>query len=793
LSTAAVVGRQDRYRDRHASERLAMSGSSTDGMAAWLRKLPETELAALLERRTDVLHRPLASFDDLASRLSQPQGIGVALRLVDRTAVQVAAVLALLGGRATPQQLTDAVSRTEPVGQDLVEAALARLAGAGLAWPASGGDWRSAGGLAHSAEALLGFGPPLRSALTGAPLLMLREAMGALGLGGARSTYDALNAIAGVFERPGSLRALLDDAPPEVWPLLEHLAGAGHDSPADGSSAEDWLADRLLVLIDHLGGRTLPREVSVLMRGDRLVGVVRREPEEPTAPAPAPASAAELALGLVEDMRTLLDACQAAPVKALQSGGVGVKEQRRLAKGMNLQTEYVAWLLDLAGEAGLLGTMGSAGLVTGGAADWRGLEEPAAHVALVRAVLDSPAGPRPHHGEQPAPLAGWRFADHDLLPLPLVLAGATRHSAAVAEDDERLAAWLDWRHYRPGSAERRRLLLLMQLDQLRLLGLRADGGCAPWAAALRDGSDDEAAAQLAKALPPAQDDAVFQADGTAFVGGRATVGLRALLDAVAGREGERTWRVTAAGVRQVLDDGRHADDLLEELRARSVHRLPQVVEQLVRDVAAKHGRIRVLPANTLLRIDDVPLAVEVLRDKRLKALALSEVLPGVLSSPKPAKDVLAALRSAGHAPVGEAGAARPGRTPKRAVARTRPPRPSVGPLAAEAAARLRAAPRHLAVVPEPAVRKAAVPAATHPLARRLTHLPAGDVVLLVDAVEEGGAVEIDYVASSGRQTTRTIIDPEDTGRLLVAWCELRDDERNFEPARILAVRAMPDY
>lgn len=444
------------------------------------------------------------------------------------------------------------------------------------------------------------------------PLSQLRDVMQQLGLGGARSSHDAVEAVAGLFEDEKRLRAVLDTMPTEAGALVEHLAGDGHGSRLEGGDAERWLAARMLMLVQPQRTRLLAREVALLVRGDRLVGVVRREPKVVPGAEPVAAQAAGEALRLVDHVRAVLAACESDPPKVLQSGGIGVQAQRRLGKTLDLQTEYVAWLLDLAGDARLLGTMGSAGRLTTEADQWRVLDEPAAYVTLIRAVLDSPAGPRPAIGDPPAPLAGWRYPEPSLLPLPLVLAGATRH--AGREDSEALIDWLDWRHYRPFPAGQRRIALECQLHQLMLLALREGDAWPPWAAALSRGDDEAAIRELAGALPPSQDEAVFQADGTVFVGGRPSVALRARLSAVGTQEAERPWRVSAQSVRQVLDGGRSAEGLLGELRKRSKHALPQVVE---------------------LRVEDVPLAVEVLRDKRLKSLALVEVQPGVKRRRRP--------------------------------------------------------------------------------------------------------------------------------------------------------------
>jgi predicted DNA-binding transcriptional regulator YafY len=71
---------------------------------------------------------------------------------------------------------------------------------------------------------------------------------------------------------------------------------------------------------------------------------------------------------------------------------------------------------------------------------------------------------------------------------------------------------------------------------------------------------------------------------------------------------------------------------------------------------------------------------------------------------------------------------------------------------------------------------------------RFEHLPADERLLLARALDDGRPIEIDYVDSAGRRTTRVVEDLDDLGGLLAGWCRLRDDERNFSPDGILAVR-----
>lgn len=625
-----------------------------DGLAAHLQAMPDEALADLLVARPGVLRRPPTNVADLASQLSQQQSVVEGLQQVDRGAVQVAALVALRGGRALVPDLAADLSRTEPVDAMHVTAALDRLAAVGLAWPGADCAWRVPKALRQSAPSLLVHGPPARAVLGTSPLYELRSVLSAHGLGGVRSIAEAVNLLAGVFENEALLRALLAEAPPQVGALLERLLADG--TPED-TPAELWASERLLVVEDAWGGLAPVAEVSRLLLGERYVVRVHREPE---CPGPVPSGQADRAVGLVEKVRALLGLVEAAGVAPLKSGGVGVTEQRRLGKRLGLEQREVAWLLDLAGEAGLLGTGQSAGRLTSAVAAWLALDEAAAYVALASTALDGRAGPRllldPEQVQVdvPPPLAGWRGRHHELVGLRAVAEGGLR-----CGDPDGLVAWLDWRHHRPLPRRLRLLLLQERVLQLELLALCGSAWVAPLLA-----SDSAAAAAVLRAqLPPEQEQAVWQADATAFVAGRPSGGLRALLGAVAGRESERTWRVSADAVRDALDGGASLDGLLAELRERSRHVLPTTVEQAVIDVGRRHGLITVVPSQTLLRVADAALVQQLLRDRQLVPLSLTEVVPGVLASTKKPAEVLLALRRVGHAPTGP-----PVAKPKRAPA-----------------------------------------------------------------------------------------------------------------------------
>lgn len=71
-----------------------------------------------------------------------------------------------------------------------------------------------------------------------------------------------------------------------------------------------------------------------------------------------------------------------------------------------------------------------------------------------------------------------------------------------------------------------------------------------------------------------------------------------------------------------------------------------------------------------------------------------------------------------------------------------------------------------------------------------------DVAAIRNAIRHQKKLKISYQAEDGKQTTRTIwpigIAYFDTQRLVIAWCEMRADFRNFRTDRILAMETLDE-
>jgi hypothetical protein len=198
--------------------------------------------------------------------------------------------------------------------------------------------------------------------------------------------------------------------------------------------------------------------------------------------------------------------------------------------------------------------------------------------------------------------------------------------------------------------------------------------------------------------------------------------------------------------------------------------------------------------------------------RKLAKLGLRQLAPTVLISRSPLDTTVAALRAEGYAPVAETaeGTVRVEKArPRRGTAPVPPPRGTnakdKGRIAATRAAKASAAidcntlaAQLLAAPPtisDPAPFDGGVPFATDTeeiVAGWAKHLPYGDVRQLAHAIDTGRAITVEYVASSGSRTVRTLsrlmLDPP----YLEAWCHLRDAERVFTLSRVHSVMSVPE-
>ena len=227
------------------------------------------------------------------------------------------------------------------------------------------------------------------------------------------------------------------------------------------------------------------------------------------------------------------------------------------------------------------------------------------------------------------------------------------------------------------------------LDAAAFLGVAVvEGGRAQAGLAAQRWLEGDGPAGLAEvaeaALPDGPDRFLLAGDLTVVAPGGLAPGVETRLAGLADREaaGSGTWRIHDASLRRAFDEGHSAEEVLEFLRRHSSTPLSQALEYLVADVARRHGRLRVGGATTYLRGDPAMVAGAV-RSAAGRRLGLRELAPGVAVTGRSQRELLAALRKAGEAPLAEEpdGSPRPeGARPVRHVQRAAPDR--LGPAGA---------------------------------------------------------------------------------------------------------------
>src|SRR5947209_7003710 len=297
-------------------------------LGSWLADLSDERLIRLLELRPDLAQPPPGSIAALAARAQARQSVKAAtddldfLRLAvldallvlqaDTTPVPTAKLLALVGDRASESDVTGALD-------DLRQRA--------LVW----------------GEAALRVAPDAGTALPWQP--------------GQVTLEDA--------ERTGQQIAdLIDDLSEAQLEVLERLlegSPMGRTRDAAPGAPADRPVPQLLAmgLLRRIDAETviLPRHVGQVLRGEHPGPMQLRAPDpvvSTTTVKDADAVAAGAVIDLLRELDVLLETLGAAPVSELRSGGLGIRDVKRLAKATGVGEPRLGLILEVAAAAGLI-------------------------------------------------------------------------------------------------------------------------------------------------------------------------------------------------------------------------------------------------------------------------------------------------------------------------------------------------------------------------------------------------------------------------------------------------------
>jgi hypothetical protein len=638
-------------------------------LAAHLRTVTQDQLAALVTIRRDVTIDPAPkTAEEVAGRLLQPSSLMVACTLLTLPQLQVAEVAAATGGRCDAARIGALVGVPEK-DLDLV-AALDRLAGLALIWPEGGG--LAAAHLGQVFPHPLGLGTAaaeLYGTLTLTELRRIAKLHDVTAAGKGRDDLSA--ALARWMASAENVRRLAATAPPDVRDRLAELAGQpipgfGHGGIMFAPPARPlpWAAERGLVVESVWGGSQMPREVALALRGDGWASFDPRPPAlilTPIAPETVEREAAAAATESLAAVTAVVETMGGGPVPLLKTGGMGVRELRRIARSSGQDEDRTRLTVELLAAGGLV-EASEAGLTPATTYDEFAADEPADQLlGLVDDWLLMPACPlAPADGTAAsARVLYWDEEEEYALASLRGLFLRTVVEAVPegrATNPEALADRIAWQgpilSDQPDEALERYVIGIWR--EAHRLGLLAHGTPTALCRARLSAGVGAARLRAEVMLPRSLGSVLLQNDLTAVVTGTPSAELLALLDGAAApesRSGAWTWRFSPGSVRAAFDAGQTAEELLARItEVAEDGRVPQTLAYLIDDVARRYGRIQVRPTGCCLCSEDETLLTEILNTRSLKPLGLARLAPTVIASAKPPAETLAALRAAGYAP-----------------------------------------------------------------------------------------------------------------------------------------------
>lgn len=614
-------------------------------LGAWLAELPDERLIRLLQLRPDLTQPPPGTIAALAARANSRQSVKAATDELDFLR------LAVLDGLLVLQADTAAVPLTKLVelfdgraDEHVIAAAVDDLRERALVW----------------GEAALRV--PAEAA-SGLPWYPGQVAVESLDLSPA--------------EIPGRL-AGLDTAQTELLARLVEGSPVGRTRDAAPGTPPDRPVPRLLAagLLRQLDDETviLPRLVGQVLRGENP-GPVELTPPDPTVSttsgADADAVAAGAALDLLREVELLLETLSAAPIPELRSGGLGVRDMKRLTKATGIDEQRLGLLLEVSAAAGLIASgMPEPDPADGNGPYWaptvaadRFVESASAarwHL-LASTWLDLPGRPsligtRGPDAKPYAALSDSLYSTAAPLDRRLLLTVLSDLPHGAGVDSASASASMIWRRPRwavrlqPGPVG-------SLLAEAQALGVVGRGAIAGPARKLLAGDDADAViAAMQKVMPAPIDHFLLQADLTVIVPGPLERDLADQLAAVATVESAgaaMVYRISEASIRRALDTGRTASELHALFERHSRTPVPQGLAYLIDDVARRHGQLRVGMASSFVRCEDAALLAQAVATPAAEELDMRLLAPTVAVSQAPIADVLAALRGGGFAPAAE--------------------------------------------------------------------------------------------------------------------------------------------
>ncbi|WP_311215060.1 MULTISPECIES: helicase-associated domain-containing protein [unclassified Arthrobacter] len=673
----------------------------------------DDSLRALFAARPDLISPMAPDFAALAARASARVSVQRALERLNKPEMQVLETLHLCTNADTGHSISAAglkkviagstLSALDPILAKLQDLALVHRADPPAGAPATSSRQRFylpvgslkdvigiyPAGLGRSYTELVRLQPAFAQRVV---QLVAELHQSGAGIHPASTPMDAALALQRWTSTPESLRSILATAPERTVGLLDKFgswamgavpqaqrrASVTHESHDVGPI--DWLLARGLLVPLDAGHVELPHSVGLALRGGAIVDDFTLSPPVPELGHTSAALRRNAAMGAIAEILRLtgelLFAVREQPLATLRSGGVGVRELRRLAESIRMGVHETAVLLELCAMAGLLRLdVDSSTWIQPPSLEWLNLPRQEQWLWLVNAWLASerapslvgqpltgPASSASHQGaagttinalsaeaQRPdAPVVRRRVLEilHEL-----TAEAAAPDGKAPVLDARAVLQRAEWSQ--PRMSRRFSSLVRGILEEATLLGLMGSGALTQLGAAIADAQPEQAMTILGEHLPAAVNHILLQADLTAVAPGYLAPELSETLLLMADAEGQgpaSIYRFSAATIRRALDAGQDAESLLAFLREHSATEVPQPLAYLVQDTASRHGRLRIGTSASFIQSDDETAITDLLREARTSALSLVRIAPTVLTSSASPRETARVLRELGLSP-----------------------------------------------------------------------------------------------------------------------------------------------
>ncbi|MES2169484.1 MAG: helicase-associated domain-containing protein [Actinomycetota bacterium] len=321
--------------------------------------------------------------------------------------------------------------------------------------------------------------------------------------------------------------------------------------------------------------------------------------------------AADRAFAAITSITELLSEIEREPARELAKGGVALPDTKRLANAMSVDLESVATFIGVGERAGLVARESGSWLITEHGREWLLGSSRARWGALADAWFARlPGDIRSLLGERTHALWG-----------------------------QGLRGYIDWLYPAGGDWMDERISTYTR--DAELLGITANQvPSGPGAALLAEGVE-AAETAMAELLPREVEQVYLQHDLSVVAPGpltpRVDARLRGFAD-VESRALASSYRVSTSSVNRAMAAGETRESLLSFLAGISLTGIPQPLDYLIGEAAARYGQLRAgtvtddEEAHSYLRTADEQLLTTVLVDQNLSSLGLVRRAPDLATS-----------------------------------------------------------------------------------------------------------------------------------------------------------------